>query len=499
MGWKSAIAKPFAKQQRKALYRSIRNPIGVQEKVLADLLNIAKQTKFGQEHRFGKLSSHAEFKQAVPFHDYEGNKKYFDLVKSGQSDILWPGKPRYFAKTSGTTSGTKYIPITKESMPENVKAARHTLTNYIARTGKTKFTEGKMIFLQGSPELTKQSGIDTGRLSGIVHHHVPSYLLKNRLPSYKTNCIEDWESKLDAIIGETLNADMRLISGIPPWVQMYFERLLEKTGKLNIKALFPNFELFVHGGVNFSPYKSILNNLIGEEIDALETYPASEGFIAFQDDVEEKGLLLNINAGMFFEFIPVEKYHSENPPRLSLGEVELEKQYALLISSNAGLWAYDIGDTVKFVSKDPYRIKVTGRIKHFISAFGEHVIAEEVESAMRKACNNLNVQVKEFTVAPMIQVEEGLPYHQWFVEFQEEPSGIKELESAIDRLMCEMNIYYKDLVEGAVLQPLKISKVQKGGFNAFMKDRGKLGGQNKIPRLANTREFADQLQNYLVQ
>jgi hypothetical protein len=402
--------------------------------------------------------------------------------------------PKYFCKTSGTTSGTKYIPLTQASLPNHIGSARNALLNYIGETGKSNFVDGKMIFLQGSPELDRlDSGIPFGRLSGIVANHVPAYLQKNRMPSYATNCIEDWETKINRIVDETSKQDMRLISGIPSWVQMYFELLLEKTGKQTIKEIFPNFELFVFGGVNFAPYKSRFAELIGEEIPTIELYPASEGFLAYQDSQQAEGLRLNVNSGIYFEFIKAEEYFSENPKRYTLHEVELGVNYALILSNNAGLWGYSIGDTVKFVSLNPFRILVTGRIKHFTSAFGEHVIGEEVDRAMSDALQQLHFSVNEFHVAPQVQPSEGLPYHEWIIEFNVDVPDLNVLQALLDNKMQEQNVYYKDLIVGSVLQKLKITPVKNGAFNAYMKSQGKLGGQNKIPRLANDRKLADAL------
>jgi hypothetical protein len=417
-----------------------------------------------------------------------------ERAKAGELSVLWPGMPKYFCKTSGTTSGTKYIPLTQASLPNHIGSARNALLNYIGETGKSNFVDGKMIFLQGSPELDRlDSGIPFGRLSGIVANHVPAYLQKNRMPSYATNCIEDWETKVNRIVDETSKQDMRLISGIPSWVQMYFELLLEKTGRQTIKEIFPNFELFVFGGVNFAPYKSRFAELIGEEIPTIELYPASEGFLAYQDSQQAEGLRLNVNSGIYFEFIKAEEYFTENPKRYALYEVELGVNYALILSNNAGLWGYSIGDTVKFVSLNPFRILVTGRIKHFTSAFGEHVIGEEVDRAMSDALQQLHFSVNEFHVAPQVQPSEGLPYHEWIIEFNVDVPDLNVLQALLDNKMQEQNVYYKDLIVGNVLQPLKITSVKTGAFNAYMKSEGKLGGQNKIPRLANDRKLADAL------
>ena len=498
MGLKSALSKPFAAWVNRQVLRWKNNPIAAQDKVFFALLNKAKLTAFGQDHGFETIQTYQDFKKSVPIRDYEQLRPYIERVAAGEANVLWPGKPLYFAKTSGTTSGVKYIPISKESMPEHIKAARNALLGYIHETGDTSFVNGKMIFLQGSPVLEKKSGIDTGRLSGIVAHHVPAYLQKNRLPSYETNCIDDWETKVDAIVAETLHQDLRLISGIPPWVQMYFDKLSQVAKGKKVKDIFKNFSLFVYGGVNFEPYRAKLEEAIGKKVASIETYPASEGFIAYQDSQADKGLLLLADAGIFFEFIPVAEYFNENPTRLSLADVALDTNYALILNTSAGLWGYSIGDTIKFVSKQPYKIMVTGRIKHFISAFGEHVIAEEVESALLAVAAKQAVQITEFTVAPQVNPPEGgLPYHEWFIEFVQPPKELASFAAALDEAMQQKNSYYHDLIAGKILQPLHIRLVQKDGFIEYMRTQGKLGGQNKVPRLANDRALADVLNKSL--
>jgi len=494
MSIKSSTSLWLGKRIRKSLMNENDHAQELQQSVLKKLLHEASNTAFGNDHHFKNISSHSEWTHAVPVRDYEELVPYMERAKAGELSVLWPGMPKYFCKTSGTTSGTKFIPLTQASLPNHIGSARNALLNYIGETGQSKFVDGKMIFLQGSPELDRlDSGIPYGRLSGIVANHVPAYLQKNRMPSYATNCIEDWETKINRIVEETCKQDMRLISGIPSWVQMYFEMLLEKTGKQTIKEIFPNFELFVFGGVNFAPYKSRFAELIGEEIPTIELYPASEGFLAYQDSQTEEGLRINVNSGIYFEFIKADDYFSENPKRYALHEVELGVNYALILSNNAGLWGYSIGDTVKFVSLNPYRILVTGRIKHFTSAFGEHVIGEEVDRAMAQALVQLKFSVNEFHVAPQVQPSEGLPYHEWIIEFNGEEPNLLALQEIIDNKMQEQNVYYKDLIVGNVLQPLKITSVKTGAFNAYMKSEGKLGGQNKIPRLANDRKLADAL------
>lgn len=494
MGLKSALSKPFAKIVASRVHKESLEATTKQSAQFKQLVLQAKNTAFGHDHRFGDIHAEADFRQAVPIQDYEGLKPYIERVIAGEKDVLWPGIPKYFCKTSGTTSGVKYIPLTDDSMPNHIRSARNALLCYIAETGNASFVDGKMIFLQGSPELHHlPSGIPYGRLSGIVAHHVPAYLQKNRLPSFETNTIDDWETKLDTIVRETVDQPMSLISGIPAWVQMYFERLLQTSGKENIRKLFPNFSLMVYGGVNFEPYRARFNELIGDSVPTIETYPASEGFIAYQDSQESDGLLLTFNDGIWYEFIPADLFFDANPPRLSLHEVQIGVNYAIVLNTNAGLWGYVIGDTVRFISLDPPRIKVTGRIKHFTSAFGEHVIAEEVEHAMSAAIEKFRFTITEFHVAPEVRPEEGLPYHEWFVEFQNECPNLEDVATFIDGEMCRQNTYYNDLITGSVLRPCIIRPVVKNGFHEMMRERGKLGGQNKVPRLANDREVANLL------
>lgn len=494
MGIKAVLSKPFAFLISLKLNKIRKNAVSFQDKVFAKLISQAAETSFGKDHGFAQIKTYEDFKQQVPVRDYEQLRPYIERVIHGEENVLWPGKPVYFAKTSGTTSGVKYIPISRESISKQIKAARNALLNYIHETGKTDFINGKMIFLQGSPEMEEKAGILTGRLSGIVAHHVPGYLLENRKPSYKVNCIEDWEEKVDAIVEETLRENMTLISGIPPWCQMYFDRLSAKAGGKKIKDIFPNFKLFVHGGVNYAPYQARMEESIGFAVDAIETYPASEGFVAFQDSQKAPGLLLLVDSGVFYEFIPVDEYFNESPTRLSLREIELEQNYALIMNTSAGLWGYSIGDTIKFISKNPYKILVTGRIKHFISAFGEHVIGEEVESALLRVAATEHVEITEFTVAPQINPPKGeLPYHEWFVEFKQAPADLLQFAGKVDEALQQKNIYYFDLIEGGILQPLKIRALKKDTFIDYMRSKGKLGGQNKVPRLANDRQIVDEL------
>lgn len=495
MSIKAFAAKIFAFYIKKKTKKWASNPVETQQKVFNQLISKARDTAFGKDHRFHEITSHKDFTARVPIRDYEDLRPYVDRVVDGEKDILWKGIPLYFAKTSGTTSGAKYIPLTKESMPYHIEAARNAILHYIAETGNASFVDGKMIFLQGSPELDEKNGVKLGRLSGIVAHYVPAYLQKNRLPSWETNCIPDWETKIQAIVGETIHKNMTVISGIPSWVQTYFEKLQEHSGK-KVGELFQNFNLFIYGGVNYEPYRAKFESLIGRKVDSIELYPASEGFFAYQDSQSEKGMLLLLNSGIFYEFVKASEFYDENPKRLGIGDVEIGVNYVMLISTNAGLWAYNIGDTVQFTSLSPYRVIVSGRIKHFISAFGEHVIGKEVEEALKTTLDVFpKTNVTEFTVAPNITPKEGgLPYHQWFIEFDKTPENLGAFAKTIDEALQQQNSYYKDLIQGKILQPLKITCLEKNAFNNYMKSIGKLGGQNKLPRLSNDRTIADKLE-----
>ncbi|SNY95017.1 GH3 auxin-responsive promoter family protein [Flagellimonas pacifica] len=493
MSLKAFAAKIFAKNIVRKTAKWINDPITTQQKVFEELVSTAKNTQFGRDHNFVNIENHTDFIKNVPIRDYEELKNYVQKIIAGERNVLWPEKPIYFAKTSGTTSGAKFIPITQESIKHQVEASRNAILTYIHETGNTGFVDGRMIFLQGSPILEEKGGIKYGRLSGISAHYVPNYLQKNRLPSWKTNCIEDWETKVDKIIEETENENMTVIAGIPSWVQMYFEKLNAKTNK-KVGELFKNFDLFIYGGVNYEPYRAKFESLIGRKVDSIELFPASEGFFAYQDSQTKEGMLLLLNSGIFYEFVKADEFFEENPKRYAIADVVLGVDYAMIISTNAGLWGYNVGDTVRFVSLKPYRVVVSGRIKHFISAFGEHVIAKEVEEAIKIAIQQTDALVNEFTVAPQTSPEnEELPYHEWLIEFEKPPTDLTKFSSIMEMSMQKQNSYYFDLIAGNILQPLKISQIRQGGFQDYMKTIGKLGGQNKVQRLSNDRKVAEGL------
>jgi hypothetical protein len=491
---KTKLILNVAKRVSKRLENKSADALITQQQIFQTLIKKASNTQFGKDHGFNKIKNYADFTSKVPVRDYEQLKTYFDKIVAGENDVLWPGKPKYLAKTSGTTSGVKYIPISNASVPNHIGSARNAIFTYIAEKNDASIFDGKMIFLSGSPELEMKSGIPTGRLSGIVNHEVPAWIRTNQLPSLATNCIEDWESKLEKIIDETIHQDMRVIGGIPPWVQMYFEKLIARTGKKDILEIFPNFKLFIYGGVNYEPYRASLEKLIGKKIDSVEYFPASEGFFAFQNKQSDSALLLTANSGIFYEFIPLDEIGKSQPKRIWLKDIELNKDYALVVNNNAGLFGYNIGDCVRFTSTNPYKLLVTGRVKHYISAFGEHVIGKEVDEAMKKIANLHNVNVTEFTVAPQVNPANGAsPYHEWFVEFENEPIDLIKFASDLDHEMAIQNIYYKDLIDGKILQCLKVRALPKGSFIDYMRKNGKLGGQNKVPRLTNDRKIVEEL------
>lgn len=494
----SILAKPVGKYISGQVKKMANNALSDQEILFHKLIHSAKNTKFGVDHHFNQIHSFADFQKFVPIRDYEEFKHYIQEIKEGKVDIIWPGKPLYFAKTSGTTSGVKYIPISKESMPYHFSSARNAVFNYAALINDFSYLDGKLIFLSGSPETSVVGGIPTGRLSGLVNLHIPSLFKRSQLPSFKTNCLEDWDTKVEKIIEECIGQDLRLISGIPPWVQMFAEKILDRTGKKNIKEVFPNLKMLVSGGVNFAPYKIHYDRLFGEDMPRVDTYPASEGFIGFQYTPGSPALILNTNAGIFFEFVTLDELKKDKPRRLGLAEVKTGETYAVLLSTNAGMWCYNIGDTIEFISLSPYLFVINGRVSQFISAFGEHVIEKEIESALLATCARHASTVSEYTVAPQVNPEQsGKPYHEWFVEFLQAPEDLESFAADLDLAMTNQNIYYKDLISGHILKPLKLNCLQQGAFRNFMRDIGKLGGQNKVPHLRNDRMIADGLVKYI--
>lgn len=488
MNIKSVLFNWYAKFKCARILKEHERALDIQHKTMIQLVRSAERTVFGRDHQMHNIEDYEDFCNYLSVRNYEDFLPYINRMLQGEGDVLWRGKTLYFAMTSGTTAGAKYIPISKESMKHHIVAASNVLLFYILKHPHVDLFKGKMMFLQGSPALSKIGDTLTGRLSGIVFHHVPAFFMRNRLPSYQVNIIEDWEEKVSAIVAETMHEDMTVLGGIPPWIIMYLEALTKKTGK-SIGELFPHLSLYVHGGVHFAPFKSKLRELMGDSVHMMDTFPASEGFFAYQINSDEAGMLLNINAGIFYEFVEMELFLKSGAIHTKrLGEVELNVQYVLIISTNAGLWRYVIGDTIKFISLNPYRILVTGRIKQFISAFGEHVISEEVDTSMDVLMTQFGIGVRDFHVCPNVEKKR----HEWLIEWEgQSPANVDELSKTLNDLICQKNKYYRDLIDGRIIEPLHIISLPAQTFYNYYKRNEKLGGQNKVVRLSNDRKFAD--------
>lgn len=471
----------FSKWKAKQLLLENIQGDSIQKHLLPKLIKQAENTIFGQKYKFQQITDYPSFKNTIPLSVYEDILPYIQAIQGGKSDVLWPGRPIYLAKTSGTTASAKYIPISKDSISHHILAARNVLVFHAAQTNQADFITHKMIFLQGSPALDHSGPIPTGRLSGIVYHHVPFFFRGNRIPSYQTNCIEDWDEKVKAIVSEVQHQKLSLISGIPPWCIMFFEKLMEETGKKSMAEIFPELKLFIHGGVNFSPYEQKMKALMGADIPMLETFPASEGFIAYQYDGSKNELLLNVNAGIFYEFIPLENYLRSNFEAIPLEYVTCNVNYVLVLTTNAGLWRYVIGDTIKFTGLKPFTIQVTGRIKQYISAFGEHVIAEEIEAAMQACLHTWNIDLVDYHVFPDVAAAR----YVFLIEAANHPSNHAAMQEMLQTILVKKNIYYRDLVDGNMLELPQIVFLRKNSFADYQRSVGKLGGQNKVVRLSN--------------
>lgn len=493
---KEWIARLWAAQRVRSLTNMGKHALEIQQQLWKDLIAIGKNTSFGQEHDFKNITSISDFQKRVPVRSYEDLLPWINRAKAGELNVLWKGKARYFAKTSGTTAGAKFLPISTESIPNHIRGARDLLLSAIYHTGSADFLGGKMLFLSGSPALEKlPSQIPVGRLSGIVNHWIPAYLKTNQIPDYTTNCIEGWEEKIQTILKQALTVDLRFISGIPPWVLQFLDLAKQKTGKTPLQ-LWPNLSLYVQGGVDFRPYQPMFDEYFNQKVTILETFPASEGFFAIQDQPDKPDLLLLADNGIAYEFIPLAEYGKPDAPRLWLGEVNTHTQYAMIISTNSGLWAYDIGDTVRFTSLNPPRIRVSGRVKQFLSAFGEHIIEEEVNTALTQALNKTQSKMIDCTVAPLV-LETGFR-HDWFIEFENPPLDPIYFLTTLDILLREQNPYYDDLRKGNILLPPRLFTLKSGACNEYMRSKGRLGGQNKFNRLTNSRTIASQLEPFKI-
>ena len=494
----SFILKIIAKRTFKKSISDQKNALMHQKNILNNLMSRGKSSLFLKDLHRPLIKSYNDFMLKIPVSGYESYRKYIELISRGHKHVLTCDSPMYFAITSGTTSGTKYIPLTKKMWDFQSQAIKELLLLYAYQTNNYNFSNAAMMFIQGSPELKFLNKVPFGKLSGIAARHVPFYLKKNRFPSMKTNSLSPWDFKIERIVKETWDKDMQILGGIPPWVITYLEALLKYTKKETAKDVFPNLKLYIHGGTSFDVYKKSFLKLCGS-IDTLEVYPASEGFFGYQNLLNEKGLLLLTNHGVFYEFIALSDFNKNNNKRVPLEGVELGVDYVMVVSTVAGLWAYNTGDTVSFVSKDPYRIVFSGRAAQYCSAFGEHVIEKEVQQALNEALEKFGGIVSEYSVCPYVSTnkQQGSCHH-WFIEFVVPPKNMVDFSQYLNQRMMAQNIYYNDLVNSGVIDVLKIYSVKSGGFGEYMKSIGKFGGQNKCPHLSNKRNIGDfLLKNYV--
>lgn len=481
------------------------NPVEVQEELLLDLLDTAKRTDFGKKYGFSEISSYQDFANRVPVADYEMYQPSFERILKGRQELLWPTDIEWFSKSSGTTSNrSKYIPVSQEALEEcHFKAGKDMLSLYINNYPDTKLFTGKSLSIGGSlgkNPIDPKSTIQVGDISAVIMENLPLWVQFARTPSLEVALMSEWESKIDAMARECMEENVTSIAGVPTWTIVLIKKILELSGKKHILQVWPNLEVFFHGAVAFGPYRKLFESLIpSPKMRYLETYNASEGFFAIQDQKNSDELLLMLDYGIFYEFIPMEEWGHENPALVPLEGVEIGKNYAMVISTNAGLWRYKIGDTVKFTSTRPYRLKISGRTKHFINAFGEEVIVENAEQAIAKAADMTEAVIKNFSAAPVYFGEsQERAAHEWIIEFEKMPASKEQFADILDQTLREINSdydakRYKDL---ALVSP-KIHFVEEGLFERWLKSKGKLGGQNKVPRLSNTREHLDELLKFM--
>lgn len=483
-----------AKHRRRRMDRWLRDPVGFQNRALMELVRHAEQTQWGQRFRFKSIHAVEDFQKNVPLCSYEDFAPYWTQSLRGIPDVTWPGKIDYFAMTSGTTSGNKIIPVSQATWKSNQKAGFDTIVFYLMNTRDTHLFYGKFLFLGGSTLLRKtEAGTYVGDLSGIQSLNVPWYIKHIYSPGEEVARMADWEDKIVCIAEVASRQDVRAVSGIPSWLGILFNHVRRITGKNHIRDVWPNLRLLIHGGVDFSPYRRKFKEMMGEDCHFMEVYPASEGFIAVQDDLRQSDLLLMLNCNIFYEFVPIHELDKEEPTRLTLADIDTKTNYAIVMTTNSGLWAYVLGDTIRFTNLKPHKIRITGRIKHFLNAFGEHLIVEEVDAALAHACQFFNCEMIDYTVAPLYPDSRlALPAHQWLIEFKQTPADLAEFAEKVDEKLQLLNEDYSAHRGGGagMLLP-EIVALPRGAFYEVMKRRGKLGGQNKVPRLQNNRELAD--------
>lgn len=475
-----------------------RFPNEVQEEVLFKLISKAKDTMIGRKYDFKDLKSISAYQERVPINDYEDVKPYVEQLRKGEKNLLWPNEIRWFAKSSGTTSDkSKFIPVSSDALDEcHFRGGKDILAIYSDLYPDSNIFTGKGLTLGGSHQVDNFSNESYyGDLSAILIENIPWWADFIRTPSQKVALIPEWEEKLDKLTKEAIKENVTNLAGVPSWNLVMIKHILDYTGKNNLLEVWPNLELFTHGGVSFTPYREQFKKIIpSPNMHYLETYNASEGFFAIQDDPQRDDMLLMLDYGIFYEFIPMDEFGSENPTVLTIGNIELNKNYAMLITTNSGLWRYLIGDTVKFTSTYPHKIKITGRTKHFINAFGEEIIIDNAEKALKSACDKTGAVIKEYTAAPIYMGDNAKGAHEWLIEFEVEPSDLSFFTKVLDNALCSINSDYEaKRYKGITLSEPLVKSMKQGSFFNWMKERGKLGGQNKVPRLSNTREYVDSL------
>ncbi|CAN5519650.1 GH3 auxin-responsive promoter family protein [soil metagenome] len=468
------------------------DPIGCQDKLMHEFVKAGKNTKFGKDHSFAEINTYQDFKQRIPLRNYEQLLPYFEKITSHTSNVLWKGRPLFLGKTSGTTSQTKLVPVTKDSLKNQVDAPQFAAINYAHRYKRYAFLKGKVLLFSDGHIFEKINGIKAAPISTIANSCVPLFYKWLRLPSDKINAIPEYNKRIDAMITASVNNDIRSIVAMPVWLLVFLRALKKNTGK-EFKDLFPNFQLLLLSGMNYKPFLPEIKKYINMPFDVLETYPSTEGFIAYQDQVEERGMQLVLNNGIFFEFVAVNELYQKDAKRIALKDVETGINYAIILNTNAGLWGYMNGDTVRFKTIFPHRIEITGRISQYISAFGEHVTLEETDDAIAETAIECCATIVEYTVAPNIQDDGTIPYHEWFIEFGQMPVNLDDFAKRLDNKICLRNFSYQDLVLHKAIRPLKITLVPGGGYENFLVISGKTGLQQKIPHISNDYQFARQL------
>jgi hypothetical protein len=475
-------------------------PVEVQSELFQKLVDEAALTKFGLEHKFSEIKSLKDFKNKVPIRNYEQFKPYIDLLREGEQNVLWPSKLKWFAKSSGTTDArSKFIPVSKEALEEcHYKGGKDLLALYYSQKPNAKIYDGKTLVMGGSSKINSfnEEGY-TGDLSAIIIRNLPIWVELKRTPSRDIALMDNWEEKIEAMAKVTMEEDVSNIAGVPSWTLVLLKRILEIKGTDNIKDVWPNLELFMHGGVSFKPYKAQFEKIIrGGEMHYIDTYNASEGFFGIQDRLGSDDLLLMLDYGIFYEFMPMSEYGSKNPRTVGLNEVEIGENYALIISTNGGLWRYLVGDTVKFTSKYPFRVQVSGRTKHYINAFGEELMVENSDFAVTKAAQKTGALVLDYTAAPIFMGDDARGAHEWAIEFEQEPHCIDTFTKELDSALKSVNTDYeaKRSFDLNLKSPV-VRVLPKGTFYSWLKQNGKLGGQHKVPRLSNERKLLEEVLN----